>query len=155
GYAHEPQITATLALQWGCPVIRRLPQSVLNRGVPVALLRKFQMVPVHFSASARVLYLAFASEVDYPVLIAIEEMLDCNTAPCLTTPTLLQSAFDRMGPDSGYENEKEFAGGRGTGEMVRISSSYAGKLDAKEVRIASCNGIAWVRIEGVKETMDL
>jgi hypothetical protein len=49
GYARKPEVTAALALQWCCPVLHILPQQPVRCGVPHGLLKRFQMLPVHFS----------------------------------------------------------------------------------------------------------
>ena len=65
GYVREPQVTAALALQWCCPVLKTLPQQAVDCGVPLGLLRRFQMLPVHFSEATRHLHIAFAGDIEY------------------------------------------------------------------------------------------
>ncbi len=86
GYAREQQVTSALATQWACPVLRCLPARAADCGVPYQLLRRFHMVPVHFASAARLLHIAFSGDIEYPVLLAIEQMLECKTAPCLRHP---------------------------------------------------------------------
>jgi hypothetical protein len=154
GYVREPQVTAALALQWCCPVLKTLPQQAVDCGVPLGLLRRFQMLPVHFSAAARALHIAFADDIEYPALVAIEEMVDCKTQACLTTSSGLQAAFERMERQS-VPLEKEFTGARSPQDMTRIISSYAAKLGADNVKIVTCADFAWIRIEGARDPMNL
>ncbi len=154
GYVREPQVIAALATQWCCPVLKTLPQQVVECGVPRSFLKKFKMLPVHFSAATRVLHIAFAGDIEYPALVAIEQMLECKTETCLTTSAGLKAAFDRM-EQKLASLEKEFAGMREPEEMARITSSYAGRLGANNIRIAACGDLVWVRIEGSKEVMNL
>jgi hypothetical protein len=150
----EPQVIAAVATQWCCPVLKALPQQIVECGVPMSFLKKFQMWPVQFSAASRTLHLAFAGGVEYPALLAIEKMLDCKTEACLTTPSGLQAAFERVDKQIACV-EKEFEGTRGAKEMTRITVSYAGRLGADDVRIAACGEIVWVKIDGSKEVMNL
>jgi hypothetical protein len=154
GYVREPQVTAALAMQWCCPVLKTLPQHVIDCGVPQGLLRRFRMMPVHFSAATRALYIAFVEDIEYPALIAIEQMLDCKTQACLTTSSGLQTAFERMEQQS-MPLEKEFAGLRAPEEMTRITSSYAARLFADDVRAVACGDLAWVRVDGGRDPMNL
>jgi hypothetical protein len=154
GYVREPQVTAALALQWCCPVLKTLPQQVVDCGVPRALLRRFQMLPVHLSAATRALHIAFADDIEYPALVAIEEMLDCKTQACLTTSSGLQTAFERMDQQS-VPPEKEFADAREPGDIVRIISSYAAKLPADDVNVVACRDLAWVRVKSGRDPMNL
>lgn len=154
GYASEPQVIAALATQWCCPVLKALPQQIVECGVPLSFLKKFQMLPVHFSAASRTLHIAFAGDIEYPALLAIEKMLDCRTEVCLTTPSSLEAAFKRIDKQIACV-EKEFEGARGAEEMTRITASYASRLGADDVRIAACGDIVWVKIHGSKEVMNL
>ena len=154
GYVCEPQITAALALQWPCPVLSMMPQQVLHWGLPCGLLAKFQMLPVHFSGPTRTLHIAFAGDIEYRALLAIEQMLECKTEACLTTPTALKAAFERL-QEHPAPSEKQFTGARGPAEMTRISGSYAARLDADNVKLVGCGELAWLRIEGSKDLVNL
>ena len=154
GYVREPQVTAALALQWCCPVLKTLPQHVVDCGVPLGLLRRFQMMPVHFSKATRALHIAFADDIEYPVLVATEQMLDCKTHSCLITSAVLRTAFERMEQQS-MPLEKEFTETRASVEMTRIISSYAAKLPADDVKIVACGDLAWIRVEGRRGPMNL
>jgi len=154
GYVSEPQVIAALATQWCCPVLKALPQQIAECGVPMSFLKRFQMLPVHFSAASRALHLAFARDVEYPALLAIEKMLDCKTQACLTTPSGLHAAFERVDKQIACV-EKEFEGTRSAKEMTCITVSYAGRLGADDIRIAACGEIVWVKIDGSKEVINL
>jgi hypothetical protein len=144
GFAEEPDIAAALALQWSCPVMRRLPRQLPGKMLPLHLLRSKQIVPVYFSSPNRILHVAFAGEVDYTVLVSIEHMLECKTAPCLITPRELDSALDWL-TESEAAREKIFENCRDAEEIAHITSSYAGHLSATEVRCSNCGEISWTR----------
>lgn len=154
GYAREHQVTSALATQWACPVLRRLPARAADCGVPYQLLKRFHMVPVHFARAGRILHVAFSGGIEYPALLAIEEMLDCKTAPCLATSAELAGVLARMDEDE-REPEKIFDGLRRPDEMARIASSYAGRLGAKQVRIVVCGEYFWIRIESEGDSTNL
>src|SRR5258708_36785935 len=48
GYAVEHQVTAALALPWSCPTLQVLPPRMAERGIPLHLLKRFSMAPLHF-----------------------------------------------------------------------------------------------------------
>ena len=154
GYARERQITSALATQWACPVLRRLPVRAADCGVPYQLLKHFLMVPVHFAPGTRTLHVAFSGDIEYQVLLAIEEMLECKTAPCLATSAAIGNALARM--DEGERRpEKVFDGLRRPDEMARITSSYAGRSGAKQVRTVVCREYFWIRIESEGDSTNL
>src|SRR5262249_52496699 len=150
----ETQVTAALAMQWCCPVLTMLPQQLPECGVPRSLLKRFQMLPVHFSAASRTLHIALAGPVEYHALVAVEQMLECKTEACLTTSSGLRAAFEQMETTSA-SFEKEFVGVRAPSEMTHIVSSYASRLSADRVRAVACSEVAWVRLEGAQPSMNL
>jgi len=112
------------------------------------------MLPVHFSVTERILHIAFSGDIEYGPLVAIEQMLECRTQACITTPTLFEAGFERI-EQHPAPSQKEFIGMRDAAEMARIASSYASRLDADDLRIASCREMAWVRIDGSRDSMNL
>ena len=154
GFAREHQVTSALATQWACPVLRRLPGRAADCGVPYELLKRFHMVPVHFVCAARILHVAFSGDVDYPVLLAIEQMLECKTAPCLATSAAITTVLARMDEEE-PKPEKVFDGLRRPEEMARITASYAARLGAKQVRTVVCGEYFWIRIERETDVTNL
>lgn len=154
GFAQEADITAALAMQWSCPLLRKLPTLTDSCGIPKHLLRGLRMLPMHFSRKTSTVHVAFADEIAYPALISLEQMLDVRTAACLTTQTELNSALDGL-QASREQKEKAFRNLRGPEEIVAIVSSYAGKLHASEVRTVVCGSQYWIRIFGDTGPFDL
>jgi hypothetical protein len=154
GYAHEHQVTSALATQWACPILRRLPARAADCGVPYQLLKRFHMVPVHFALATRVLHVAFSGNIEYPALLAIEQMLECKTEPCLAVPGALAALLARMDEDERTQ-EKVFDGPRPPEEMTRIISSYAARLGAEQVRLVAWADFTWIRIESDSEAVNL
>jgi hypothetical protein len=74
-------------------------------------------------------------------------MLGYRTEACLVSPSILQKGLQVLGQchavkDVVFERMKDAS------ECARIIGSYAGKLEAEEVRLAQCGSYIWVRLEG-------
>lgn len=145
----EPQLTSALAQQWSCPVLRssravvawhRIPE------IPMPLLESLRMIPVHFVEATETLHLAFGEGVDYSVLYAVEQMLGCRTEPCLVSRTVLQESLLALIEHRG-RSEVVFDQVSDTAELVRVLRSYAQRLAASEVRMATCGPYVWLRLE--------
>ncbi len=52
------------------------------------------MLPVKFVPATRVFHIAFAGDIEYIVLLAIEGMLNCKTEAWLTTSAIFDSTLD-------------------------------------------------------------
>lgn len=154
GYARESQITAALGEQWKCPVLRSLPASTADCGIPFHLLSRFQMAPIHYGRSARILHIAFATDVEYRALLAIEQMLDCKAEPCLANGSALRALLARVEEHRRGTNVV-FEDVRGPDEMTRITSGYAAKLGAEDIRLVACGEYVWVRIVNRKISSNL
>ncbi|HTY83617.1 MAG TPA: hypothetical protein VMB19_05340 [Silvibacterium sp.] len=148
GFVSEQQVTAALARQWSCPVLRgeSWPSSQgLMPQIPVTLLESFEMAPVAYVEATRTLHIAFGEGIDYSVLFALERMLDCRTEPCLAPPRVLRHRLEMLaGPRQ--ESEARIEGVGGMGEFARIVRSYCLRLHASEIRIAQCHERVWIRL---------
>ena len=148
GFATELDITAALARQWGCPLLRGEAADLLADhcpAIPLRLLESFQMMPVERTESNRVLLIAFSGGVDYTVLYAIERMLRYRTEPCLVTASalrqgLLTLAGTRVSDDVVFDRVED-------SECAQIIGSYAAKLDVRDIRLARCGKQIWARFE--------
>ena len=149
GFVSEQQVTAALARQFSCPVLRTTAIASSAPRVPVLpflLLESFRMIPVDFVEAKATLYVAFSERIDHTVLYAIEQMLRCRTEPCMIYPDLLRRAllahahlrpaveivFDRVAD---------------TLEFARIVGNYAAEIHAVEIRLAFCGAYIWARLE--------
>lgn len=147
GFVTEEQVTAALARQWGCPVLRTNPPGRIRASeIPLLVLESFHMVPIDFVEATATLHIAFGEGVDYGVLYAIERMLRCHTKACLVTPSLLRASLlalaDRQQPSSVVFDQVSDAT-----EFTRIIRSYAAKVSASHLRLALCGQHVWVRLE--------
>ena len=148
GFASEQQVTAALARQWSCPVLRshswnpdtrRVPQ------IPVSLLESYVMIPVDYVETTATLHIAFGEGIDYSVLYAIEQMVGCHTESCLAVPSFVRKNLREL---SGHRGESEVVFDRvaDAAELSRIISSYCIRLAASEIRLAACGPFLWVRL---------
>jgi hypothetical protein len=174
GFSSEHQVTAALARQWSCPVLRTeswhrdgplkhgfLNQASAHRGysnarsarpefgrtpqIPLALLQSFFMIPVDYVAATETLHLAFGEGIDYSVLYAVEQMLGCRTEFCLAVPSLVRQQLDSLaGPRA--ESEVVFDRVADSSEFSRIIRSYSLRVSAAEIRLAACGPHLWVRL---------
>jgi len=149
GFATESQITAALARQWSCPVLRlRLEKTLLRyaSAIPLALLEAFQMIPGEISQLTGTLPIAFCEAVDYRALYAIEQMLGIRTEACFVAASSLQRALATI-----RENRKSadvvLAGGESADGCACAVASYAEKIMAEELRVVRCGGHVWARLQ--------
>jgi len=146
GYAPELQVTGALAVQWSCPVIKSLPRVCDDYVLPLHFLRRFRMVPVKFVPTTRVFHIAFAGDIEYAVLLAVESMLTCKTEACLTTSAVFESRLNTF-EQLPRHDDKMIEGVRTPQDMTRIVLSYATKLKAVESRMAAFGEHVWIRMK--------
>jgi hypothetical protein len=158
GFSTEEQVTAALARQWSCPVLRTPPGKMIAGRfprIPILLLEFFQMIPVEAVKSTKTLLMAFGGQIDYTVLYAIEQMLGYRTEPCLVKASLLEKSLQALAQDRA-SSDVVFENVRDARECARIIGSYSEKIGAKEIRLARCGEHLWVRLECLRrETVNL
>jgi Type II secretion system (T2SS), protein E, N-terminal domain len=153
GFASEHQITAALARQWSCPVLRTgLEQLGTGRApaIPVLLLESFQMIPVELAESTGTLLMAFSEGIDYTVLYSIERMLGCRTEACLVCPSTLQKSLQELARRGGSD-DIVFDRAQNAAECIRIIGNYSANVRAQEIRLARCGEHFWVRLERLRQ----
>ncbi len=148
GFVTEQQVTAAVARQWSCPVLRASPETLsLRRGpeIPFTLLQHFLMFPVDYVQATSTLHLAFGEAVDYRVMYAIEQMIGCRTEPCMTLPSLLREKLQAV---AGHRGEREMVFDRvsDVSDFIPIIRSYCTRVSASEVRLVSCGSHLWARL---------
>jgi hypothetical protein len=148
GFATEQEVTAALALQWGCPVASVLKDDAgePSHHIPLPILEAFHMWPLHHVAASNTLYLAFGERVDHGALYAIEQMLDCRTQPCVAGRKAIAILLERLGQQP-RPSEVQFAPLRDPAEMARIASSYIVRLGAEEIRVRRLGSLIWLRLK--------
>jgi hypothetical protein len=147
GFASEQDVTAALALQWGCPVVSSFELSAVDSpgSIPLPILEDFQMLPVNYAAAASTLYLAFGQRVDHAALYAIERTLNCRTQPCVARRKSIARQLESMRHLS-HPHDVEFVT-CDLSEMVRITLSYVSRLDSKEIRVSRVGRFIWLRLQ--------
>lgn len=147
GFASEQDVTAALALQWGCPVASSFHySSVESPGkIPFRILEAFQMIPFNYAATTNMLYLAFGARVDHAALYAIERILDCRTQPCVAPAKSVARQLEHV-RQLARPNDVEFET-RDLGEMGRITSSYIARLSPEDVRLSRVGHFIWLRLK--------
>lgn len=154
GFATERQVVTALALQYATPVLA-FPAEVVPQGMlPLVMLKSLRIVPVRFSHSQQLLYVAFCSPVDHMLLQSIEKITGWRTSACVISDVymtkLLEDADERHGGLTHY-----FARVSSSEEMTRITLSYAMRVNAREIRFAKCRSLIWVRLRSNHKTSDL
>jgi len=114
--------------------------------LPLPLEESFRMVPVHYVANTKVLHIAFAENVDYTMLYAIQRSLGYATAPCLATVSFLREALERA-RSIARPSDLVFETCADKGEMSRIAANYIARSHPDHVRVTNCAGYIWVRLE--------
>jgi hypothetical protein len=153
GFATESQVTAALARQWSCPVLRAPPLAIAASrfpSIPTLLLESFQMMPVELVEATGTLLIAFSEGIDYTVLYAIEQMLGYHTEPCLVCPSTLRKSLQALVRQRGAD-DVVFDRTKDAGECAQIIGSYSAKVRAEEVRVARCGEHLWIRLERLRQ----
>jgi len=165
GFSTEVEVTAALARQWSCPVLREsagatdpsrfssLFPAVFSSafsGIPVPLLESFQMMPVELVEATGTLLMAFSEGIDYTVLYAIEQMLGYRTEACLVCPSTLRKSLEALGRERGT-SVAIFEGMEDAGECAHIVGSYSARVKAEEIRVARCGDHLWIRLERLRQ----
>jgi hypothetical protein len=147
GFATEQDVTAALALQWGCPLASSFDLAPVDPpgSIPLSILAAFQMLPVNYAAATSTLYLAFGERVDHAALYAIERTLGCRTQPCVARRKSVARRLESMGHLS-RPNDVEFVT-RDLREMVRITLSYINRLSPEEIRASRIGSFIWLRLQ--------
>ena len=156
GFATEPQITSALGIQWACPVFASSATLDVRaaRMLPYRLLSGFRICPVQFVERRRTLYVSFSERIDYAVLYAIEQMLECRTEPGMVAARAMDGFLEQLADTRG-PGDLLFESWRDPADMARITCGYVLKFGAEDVRIVGCGPNIWVRLLAGKDCADL
>jgi hypothetical protein len=154
GYATEREITRALSVQWGCPMLRSTGlQPSPEYFIPSPLSTLYGVIPVHYAAATRKLYMAFSSRIDRSLLYATGQMLECDTEACVIGESLINRELESM--RRSVEAEIVFDSAQSSTEMARICCSYALQLRANHMRLARCGHYLWTRFRRPTGAFDL
>jgi len=151
GFSTEREITAALARQWSCPVLRTSLGTLGAKrvaAIPVLLLEAFRMIPVELAEASGTLLMAFSEGIDHTILYAIEQMLGYRTEACLVGSSTLQKGLEALAQHRGV-GDVVFDRTEDARECARIIASYSAKIAAEEVRVARCGKHIWIRLENL------
>jgi len=156
GFATEQEVTSALALQWGCPIASSLEPDEITPSfrLPLAILERFHMLPLHHVPATNTLSIAFGERVDHAILYAIEKMLRCRTQPCAAGRKSIAGMLDHMRHQP-LAREFEFGPMHDAADMVRIASSYITRFGAEEIRLDRLGPFIWLRLESRTSVMNL
>ena len=154
-FANERQVVSALGVQWACPplLMRGSPSAECAALLPLPLLQTLRLMPVRLLAATRLLYIAVSEGVDYPVLSAIEQVIQCRTVPCLVSDRVMQSMLEHA--HSASHSVQVFDQVSDAAELARITSSYIGRLGSEAVRIVRCGSYLWARLQDADNFTDL
>lgn len=155
GLANEKQLAVARSAQWGYPVLTQEgPSPMIRADLPLAFLRAFDAVPVHYAPAARRLVVGFVRRVEPSVLQTIEQITGCRAEPCFLTPTEFEERLNRCAPVEGYEEAILEQPGT-SAHMARTLGGFAVEVGARQVSYASCKSWVWVRLSGKKKIADV
>ena len=167
GFASESHITAALARQWGCsvfPLAETACEPAVSRLLPRALLLGFGLVPAHFAAARRTLFVACRDGIVRSALYAMERMLGLTLEPCFADASAVDArlaALSRVrGAAAGQAgealpNEASFDSPFSAAELAACARGYAVKLRLRSARAVTCSEYLWVRCAGAETHFDL
>jgi hypothetical protein len=141
----EDQICAALAQQWACPVFplhqSGLP-SITADAPPYPLLVAAKAVPVFSTIDGRQRHIAFSERVDHTLLYALEEILTCQTVPCISRESAVAEALEHFRKYCSG-NLICFGTVRDPLEVASTICSYAGQMGIREVKIVPAISYLW------------
>ena len=156
GFVTEEQVTAAVARQWSCPVLRMnpVPGGALPQ-LPLAIMHSFSLIPVDFVPASGTLHIAFRNGIDYGVLYAIEQMLELHTEPCMALASIVDRELNTHSECRG-DFEITFERSSDTREVAAVLCNYTRRVAATELRLASCGLHLWARLfRANKRPLDL
>ncbi len=150
----EDEITSAIAAQWSCPVYpARSIQEDCEHRIPVELIERYRILPVHYSSSVNRLWVGFAQRVNRSLLCVLEQMFDCHTEACIINNTQFNMALERLRRAQKEEHLiQTFCPAH---ELSNLVCNYAGKIRGSSIRHAACDDSLWLRVEGRNALIDL
>ncbi|MGH9393584.1 MAG: hypothetical protein ACRD1E_05395 [Terriglobales bacterium] len=153
GAASEDDVATAVALQWARPTFPLASSQGWRQcrtWMPLTLLEAMRMLPLHFAAQRRRLYVGFTQTVDSSALAALAQVFECETESCIVTDSALQAVFEQMRalPDAEQVQDVSFDRMSDAGEIAGIVRQYARYAEARQIRLASVGPFLWVRIRG-------
>jgi hypothetical protein len=147
-------IASVVATQWGCPVFpAESVQPACSMLLPVSLVERYRMLPVHLVALGRRLFVGFCEKVNHSALMAIEQMLRCKTEACVIPEPKFEEVLDFRKFDT--TGEVALARPDSAAEAARIIRNYVQQTGAEAVRMHTVEGNIWTRLSFRSSHLDL
>lgn len=154
GCISPEDIASVVATQWGCPVFpAQSVQPACSMLLPFSLAERYRMVPVHLVALGRRLFVGFCDKVNHSALIAIEQMLGCETEACVIPEPKFNQVLDYRKLDT--SGELAITRPASAAETAGIICNYVQQTGAEAVRVYSVEGNIWTRLLFRRSHLDL
>lgn len=154
GFVSFEEIASVVATQWGCPVFpAESVQPACSMLIPLSLIERYHMLPVHLVSQGRRLFVGFCAEINHTALISIEQMLGCKTEACVIPEPKFSQVLDYRK----HSTNSEVAVSRpeNAAETSRMIRSYAQQTGADAIRLRTMEGNIWVRFLNHHSHLDL
>ncbi len=154
GLIGEEEIASVVATQWGCPVFpAESVEPACSLLLPFSLVERYRMLPVHLVSQGRRLFVAFCERVNHSALMAVEQMLGCETEACIVLEPKFRQMLDFRKQD--MAGEVTLHRPASAQETARIICSYAQQTGAEALRLRAVEGNIWARLMPGNSHLDL
>ncbi len=154
GCVSESDIASVVATQWGCAIFPGANiQPACARAIPSSLAERYRMLPVHYTAHGRKMFVGFCDRVNHSALAAVEGILGCKTEPCIVPERDFMFALEQRKRDTHGEVAVNRPGT--AGEVAGMIRSYALQTGAASLRVHATEGNVWVRLRLRRTPLDL
>ncbi|MDR3764981.1 MAG: hypothetical protein P4M01_12890 [Acidobacteriota bacterium] len=154
GCVSEADIASVVATQWGCAIFPAMNiHPLCPRTIPASLAERYRMLPVHFAAHGRKMFVGFSDRVNHSALAAIEGILGCETEPCIVPERDFGFALEQRKRDTNGEvtvNRPKTAM-----DVAGMICSYALQTGASALRVHASEGNIWARLRLRRSQLDL
>ena len=154
GCVSEADIASVVATQWGCAIFPGINiQPHCTQAIPSSLADRYRMLPVHFTARGRKMFIGFSDRVNHSALAAVEGILGCKTEPCIVPERDFGFALEQRKRNLHGEVTVNRPGS--AGDVARMIRSYALQTGAASLRVQATEGNVWVRLRMRSAFLDL
>ena len=152
GVVDETDITRALAAQRCLPVLLAYDPAI-ETSVPLRLQRLSDAVCFRSRGVADLIYIGFASDVDLPLVSAIETVLCVKAEPCIVPESVIEDRHAQSGDAN--RNEIVIDTVCSNVEIVNSICSYARQFGAARVRVSSTRHYFWTHLKGHRGELHL
>lgn len=149
GFVTEEQVTAALGVQWGLPVFHLTESAGFAECAmmaPLRIMEASRMALVHYMPVSRKLYVAFSDGIDFAALRALEQVLECDTQPCVIGETEMSEALDQV-RSMPRPAETVLDCPASARDIALTTREWLESNRSERVRVAPSSEYIWLRIE--------